>query len=64
MIMYLQVVKRHYKEEGALPGPDQPVDFEGEEIRLDLPMEETKINDKWTIVPLIDPVVSENLARY
>ena len=51
-------MKRHYKEEKALPGPDQLVDFEGEEIRIDLPMEETKINDKWTIVPLIDPVVS------
>ena len=54
----LQVVKRHYKEQGALEGPDQPVEFEEEEIRLDFPMEETKINDKWTIVPLIDPVVS------
>ena len=52
------MVKKHYREEGALPGPDQPVEFEGEEIRLDFPMEETKINEKWTIVPLIDPVVS------
>jgi hypothetical protein len=62
-INFMQVVKRHYKEEGTLAGPDQPVDFENEEIRLDIPMEaETKINDKWTIVPLIDPVVSESLA--
>ena len=51
-------MNKHYRREGALPGPDQPVEFEGEEIRLDLPMEETKINDKWTIVPLIDPMVS------
>ena len=51
-------MNKHYRREGALPGPDQPVEFEGEEIRLDLPMEEMKINDKWTIVPLIDPMVS------
>ena len=56
----MQVVKRHYREERALAGPDQQIDFEGEEIRLDLPMKETKINDKWTILPLIDPVVSTN----
>ena len=51
-------MKKHYGEEGALPGPDQPVEFEGDEIRLDLPMEETNIDENWTIVPLIDPVVS------
>ena len=57
-------MKRHYSGEGTLAGPDQPVEFEGEEIRLDLPMEETRINDKWTIVPLIDPVVSMVIYRY
>ena len=51
------MVKRHYSEEGAHPGPDQPIEFEGKEIRLDLPMEATKINDKWTLIPLIDPMV-------
>ena len=56
-------MKRHYEEEGAIPGPDQLVDFEGEDIRLDLPMEETIVKDKWTIVPLIDPVVSTSLAE-
>ena len=34
------------------------MEFVGEEIRLDLPMEEIKINDKWTIIPLIVPMVS------
>ena len=57
-------MKKHYSGEGALPGPDQPVEFEGEEIRLDLPMEETRINDKWTIVPLINPVVSMIIIIY
>ena len=52
------MVKHHYKEEGAQPGPDQPIDFEGNEIRLDLPMELTAVKDKWTIIPLTDPVVS------
>ena len=50
-------MKKHYKEQRALAGPDQPVQFEGNEIRLDLPMEETEVN-KWTILPLIEPVVS------
>ena len=61
-IPFMQIVKRHYNEEGTLAGPDQPVDFESDEIRLDIPMEETKINDNWTIVPLIDPVVSASFA--
>ena len=50
-------MKKHYKEEGALAGPDQPIEFEGDEIRLDIPMGETEVN-KWTILPLIEPVVS------
>ena len=52
------MVRKHYKEEGAHNGPDQPVDFEKDDIRLDLPMKETKINDTWTIVPLTEPIVS------
>ena len=52
------MVKKQYKAEGAHAGPDQPVDFVDNEIRLDLPMEETKVNDVWTIVPLVDPAVS------
>ena len=52
------MVRKNYKEEGAHNGPDQPVDFEKDVIRLDLPMKETKINDTWTIVPLTEPIVS------
>ena len=54
------MVEKHYRKQRALPGPDQPIEFEGEEIRLDLPMSEKKIMDnKWAIVPLIPPVVSK-----
>ena len=43
----------------AVEGSDQCIYLEGDEIKLDLPMEETKItNGQWTIQPLIDPVVS------
>ena len=54
-----QVVKKHYKEEGAHSGPDQPIDFDKDEIRLDLPMEGINVTDNtWNIVPLMEPVVS------
>ena len=57
----LQVMEKYYIEKGATckPGPNQPVKFVRDEIRLDLPMEETKVNDMWTILPLIEPVVSD-----
>ena len=55
----LQVMEKYYIEKGAKPGPNQPVKFVRDEIRLDLPMEETKVNDMWTILPLIEPVVSD-----
>ena len=53
----IQAVKEHYKEQRALAGPDQLVQFQGNEIRLDLPMREVEVN-KWIILPLIEPVVS------
>ena len=64
VLFILQVVKKHYREDGARPGPDQPIKFESDEIRIDLPMEEIKIKDSWTIIPLIDPVVSAQCHHY
>lgn len=37
---------------------DQPLEFERDTIRLDLPMQRTKVNDEWDIVPLMNPMVS------
>ena len=52
-------MEKYYSERKAQAGPNQPVEFVTDEIRLDLPMEETKVNDMWTILPLIEPVVSD-----
>ena len=41
----------------AVPGPDQPVDFESDQIELDIPDEGVSLQG-WRIIPLTAPVVS------
>ena len=50
---------KKYKEEGAIFGLHQPVEFEAESdaISLDIPMEGLSIKG-WKITPLMRPVVS------
>ena len=61
MIVLFQVVKEEYNKKGAVLGLHQPVDFESENITLDIPMEGITI-DGWEISPLVRPVVSS--CRY
>ena len=53
-----QVVKKEYeREQRAVLGPKQLVEFESDSISLDISM--TGISVKgWTITPLVRPVVS------
>ena len=53
----MQVVKQEYKDEKAVLGLRQLVEFESEAISLDIPMEGISIKG-WKITPLIRPVVS------
>ena len=54
-----QVVKEEYlQNKRALPGPVLPVDFESEQIELDIPEEGLTLDEGWTITPLIPPLVS------
>lgn len=53
----IQALRRDYIDKGARLGPFQPVYFELDEIKLDIPMEGTVV-DGWKITPLIRPVVS------
>ena len=54
----LQVVEDHYVQgKQALPGPDLLVDFEKDQIKLDIPEEGITLDEGWTITPLIPPVV-------
>ena len=48
---------KKYKEEGAILGLHQPVEFVADAISLDIPMEGLSIKG-WKITPLIRPVVS------
>ena len=55
----LQVVKQEYHQERqALVGPVQPVDFESDQIKLDIPPDGITIKGGWIITPLTAPVVS------
>ena len=54
-----QAAEQKYKQ-GSL-GLEQHVDFESNEIKLDIPMEGTKLKEGWKITPLAVPVVSSSL---
>ena len=55
----LQVVKEEYfREKQAKLGTAQPVQFESEQIELDIPLEGVKLEEGWVITPLTAPVVS------
>ena len=51
-----QAAEEKYKQ-GSL-GLEQYIDFESNEIKLDIPMEGTKLNEGWKITPMAVPVVS------
>ena len=53
----MQVVKQEYKDEKAVLGLHQLVEFESDAISLDIPLEGITIKG-WKITPLIRPVVS------
>ena len=52
-------MKENYKQEGAVPGHRQPIDFESDSdtIVLDIPMVGV-VCMGWKILPLFPPVVS------
>ena len=60
--MYLctiQEIDKLYKQRGAKDGPEQPLDFESEEVRLDVPWPAgVKLEGGWKLTPLTNPVVS------
>ena len=59
MACNLQAIEKFYQQKGALEGPDQPLDFESEEVRLDVPWPAgVKLEGGWKLTPLTNPVVS------
>ena len=50
--------KSYHEQQRALSGPDQPVEFEADQIRLDIPPKGIVLEEGWKLVPLIAPVVS------
>ena len=55
----IQVVEKEYfRKKQAKLGPAQPVQFESEQIELDIPLEGVKLEEGWVITPLTAPVVS------
>ena len=54
---YSQIVKEEYGNGKALLGLRQIIEFESDEVTLDIPMEGV-ISKGWKITPLMRPVVS------
>ena len=55
----LQEIDKLYKSRGAEEGPEQPLDFESEEVSLDIPYPTgVKLEGGWKLTPLTHPVVS------
>ena len=50
------MIRRHYQQQNAEPGPDKLIDFECESISLDIPKEGiTTMDEIWKIFPLTYP---------
>ena len=56
MSEYIQAVELKYNQ--ALPGPDQPVDFESDQIELGIPEDGITLQGGWVLTPLTTLVVS------
>ena len=56
-----QEVKRFYSGEGAEAGPYLEVDFEGEEVSLDIPEDGVKLESGWSLLPLAYPAKVRDL---
>ena len=55
-IILLQVIKSHYLQQNAEIGPDKPIEFNSESIRLDIPKKGIATeDDMWKIFPLVFP---------
>ena len=48
-------MKRSYSGEGAEAGPYLEVDFEGEEVSLDIPEDGVMLESGWSVLPLAYP---------
>ena len=50
-------MQNHYESKGGIEGPDLLIEFESNEIKLDIPMEGITIDGGWKITPHMNPVV-------
>lgn len=64
MIVFLQFVKHKYTAEGATIGPNLQVEFESNNISLELPSRELILNGGWKIIPLIPPEVMTHFCEH
>ena len=65
IISVSQAVKEEYlQEKRASAGSDLLVDFESEQIALDIPEKGLTLDEGWIITPLIPPVVGYSYIIY
>ena len=54
-IVHIQFVAKKYLE--ALKGAEQHIEFESNEIKLDIPEKGINLEDGWKVIPLATPCV-------
>ena len=57
-------MKEAYERSRALPGPDESVEFESNEIKLDIPQGGITLEGGWKITPLTVPIVRNHFGHF
>ena len=59
-LLAVQRVNKEYSSKAAILGVDNVVEFEGDRITLDIPMDGTEVSGGWRITPMFPPTVGKS----
>ncbi len=59
-LLGVQRVNKEYSSKAAILGVDNIVEFEGDRITLDIPMEGAEVSGGWRITPMFHPTVGKS----
>ena len=58
-VAYMQAAEKLYcPHDGGVRGPEQTIEFESNQIKLDIPTEGIELQNGWKVTPILNPVVS------
>ena len=59
MYEHMQAAEKVYcPRDGGVRGPEQTIEFESNQIKLDIPTEGIELENGWKVTPILNPVVS------